>query len=66
MSYGVKVVVVMIAHGSNSGAYQPYAARSQHGQNNLRKTSEDKKKNTGCFFTGPPPKSSKYRKVDLG
>ena len=21
---------------------------------------------TGCFFTGPPPKSSKYRKADLG
>ena len=22
---------------------------------------------TGCFFfTGPPPKSSKYRKVDIG
>ena len=21
---------------------------------------------TGCFFTGPPPKSSKYKKVNLG
>ena len=21
---------------------------------------------TGCFYTGPPPKSSKYKKVNLG